>query len=64
MKKLSKEQINRNLSNVKASLAVEGQVPSRETLESGKKYLQGELSSKEAIHSITKRLLDKKERLQ
>ena len=64
MRKMSEKQINRAISNVKATLAVEGLIPSNATLESGKRYLQGKITSKEAIGSITQRIYAKKERLQ
>ena len=61
---MTEEQINRTISSVKATLAVEGLTPSKATLESGKRFLQQEITSQEAIGSITKRILAKKERLQ
>ena len=61
---MTEEQINRTISSVKATLAVEGLTPSKATLESGKRFLQREITSQEAIGSITKRILAKKERLQ
>lgn len=64
MQKMTENQINRAILNVKATLAVEGLTPSKATIESGRKFLQGEITSQEAINSITKRILAKKERLQ
>lgn len=61
---MTEKQINRAISSVRATLAVEGLTPSKATLESGKRFLQGEITSQEAINSITKRIMAKKERLQ
>ena len=61
---MNEKQISRAISNVKATLAVEGLTPSKATLESGKRFLEGEITSQEAIGAITKRILSKKERLQ
>lgn len=63
MNKMTEKQINRAILSVKATLAVEGLTPSKSTLESGKKFLQGKITSQEALDSITKRILAKKERL-
>ncbi|MDK2800000.1 MAG: hypothetical protein PWP27_1746 [Clostridiales bacterium] len=64
MEKMTEKQINKAIVSVKATLAVEGLTPSKATLESGRRFLQGEITSQEAIGSITKRILAKKERLQ
>lgn len=64
MRSMTEKQINRAMSCVKATLAVEGLSPSNTTLESGKRFLKGEISSQEAINSITERILAKKEGLQ
>lgn len=64
MRKMTEKQITRAISSVRATLAVEGLTPSKSTLESGRRFLQGEITSQEAINSITKRIMAKKERLQ
>lgn len=64
MRQMTVTQINNAILNVKATLAVDGLTPNEETIESGRKFLQGKITSQEAINSITKRILAKKERLQ
>lgn len=45
-------EINRMMASVQASMAVEGLKPSKKARAIGKKYLQGELTSKEAVEMI------------
>jgi len=45
-------QIERVIANVQASMAVEGLKPSAKAQVIGKKYLEGKISSKEAITKI------------
>ena len=61
---LTEKQVRRALVNVKATLAVEGLKPSKATLRLGRSYLQGKITSQEAISAITHRIISKKERLQ
>ena len=49
MKKMTERQIERALANVKATLAIEGLAPGQAVLKSGKSYLQGRITSQEAI---------------
>jgi hypothetical protein len=46
------EEIKRVTANVQASMAVEGMKPSRKARVIGKQYLEGKLSSKEAVTKI------------
>lgn len=64
MRKMTDSQIKKSISNVKATLAIEGLSPSNDTIESGKRFLKGEISSNEAISSITRRILVKRDKLQ
>lgn len=48
------EKINRVIANVKTSMAVEGIRPSRKAQVIGRQYLEGKISSKEAIAKIRK----------
>lgn len=59
MKSMSNKEINRSLSNVKATLAVEGLSMHRRSVIDGRKYLKGELSSQQAIENIKKYILSK-----
>ncbi|MFZ3171022.1 MAG: hypothetical protein WA118_03435 [Carboxydocellales bacterium] len=53
MKTLSESQIKRSISNVKATLAVEGIVMGRRAIVNGRRFLKGQLSSEEVIGDIT-----------
>ena len=64
MREMTEKQVRRALINVKATLAIEGLKPSITTLKMGRSYLQGEITSQEAINTITHRIITKKERLQ
>lgn len=59
MRLMSDKDINRSLSNVKATLAVEGLNMPRRSVIDGRKYLRGELSSQQAIDNIRKYILEK-----
>ncbi len=63
MKTMTERQIERAISNVNATLAVEGLKPSRFTVGYGKRYFRDEISIDEAIKLTTRRILIKKERL-
>ena len=51
---MPKEKINvrKALASVNASMAVEGLRPSRKTVSLGRKYLEGKITSQEAINKI------------
>jgi hypothetical protein len=49
---MTREEIERAISNVKATLAVEGLEPSELAIELGRKMLMGEITSEEAINKI------------
>lgn len=59
MKKMSSKEIDEIIENVKASLAVENIKVDNISVITGKKYLNGEISSKEAIDSITEYIRNK-----
>jgi hypothetical protein len=51
-KKLTEPEIEKAISNVEATLAVEGLKVSKESKEHSRKYLRGEITSEEAIDQI------------
>jgi len=54
MRLLSDNEIKKCLSNVKATLAVEGLKMNRRTIANGSRYLKGKVTSQQAIDDITK----------
>lgn len=46
------EEIERVIANVKASMAVEGMKPSKKAQSIGRQYLEGKISSQEAVAKI------------
>ena len=60
MKSMSDKEIEQSIENVKATLAVENLDLNELNIEDGKKYLKGQMSSKEAIGHITKYIKSKK----
>lgn len=50
--KLSDEEIELMIANVKASVAMEGMEPSKETEEIGRRYLKGEITEEDALKEI------------
>ena len=60
MRVLSDKEINKTISNVKATLAVEGLTMSRRAIVNSRKYLKGELSSQQVIDNITNYITQKK----
>lgn len=64
MKKMTEKQIEKAISNVRSTLAVENLKPSHISISYGRKYLRGEITSQEAIESIKQRILSKKEKLE
>jgi len=52
MKKLSQQEIDKIISNVKATLAIEGLSASEESTEWSKQFLQGKLTSEEVLELI------------
>ncbi len=63
MRTMTEMQIKKAISNVNATLAVEGLKPSRITVGYKKRYFRDEISIHEAIKLTTRRILIKKERL-
>lgn len=63
MRKMSENQIQKAISNVTATLAVEGLKASKVTITYGRKFFNDEISIDEAVKLTTKRILLKKERL-
>ena len=63
MRKMTEGQIKKAISNVHATLAVEGLKPSKVTISYGKKFFRDEISIDEAIKLTTRRIMAKKERL-
>ena len=63
MRILTQKQIKRAISNVNASLAIEGLKTSRTTMIHGQKILQGEIDIDDAIKITTKKILAKKRQL-
>ena len=53
MKTLTDTEIERSLSNVKATLAVEGLIMSKKSIDFGRKYLSGKITSNEVIEHFT-----------
>ena len=51
---MSDSEINKNLSNVKATLAIEGLKMNKRAIANGKRYLNGKVTSEQAIDNITK----------
>ncbi|RAK12646.1 hypothetical protein C8C77_10753 [Halanaerobium saccharolyticum] len=56
MKRMSSKEIKEAIENVRASLAVENIEVDELSIIIGEKYLKGEISSKEAITSITEHI--------
>ncbi|MBU7006597.1 antitoxin VbhA family protein [Phosphitispora fastidiosa] len=54
MKLMSDNEIKKNLSNVKATLAIEGLKMNKRAITNGHRYLRGKVTSEQAIDDITK----------
>jgi hypothetical protein len=54
MKLMSDSEIKKNLSNVKATLAIEGLKMNKRAITNGNRYLRGKVTSEQAIDDITK----------
>lgn len=63
MRKMTDEQIRRAISNVGATLAVEGLKPSRRVAEYGERYFRDEINIEEAVNMTMKGILEKKQQL-
>lgn len=63
MRKMSEKQIRKAISNVTATLAVEGLKANKVTIGYGRKFFKDEISIDEAVRLTTRRILAKKERL-
>lgn len=61
MRAMSKEQIKKAISNVNATLAVEGLEPSQSAIDFGEKYFKNEITIEDAIKMTTEKILLKKE---
>lgn len=59
MRLMSDNEIKKSLSNVRATLAVEGLKMNKRAIATGCKYLKGKVSSQQAIDDITKYIMGK-----
>ena len=50
--RMKPEEVERVIANVQASMAVEGMKPSAKARAIGRQYLEGKISSKEAVNKI------------
>ena len=58
---MTQQQIDKIISNVKATLALSDRIPSETVIKNAVKHLKGEMTSQEVIDEITERILRKKE---
>ena len=52
--KMTPEEVERVIANVHASMAVEGMIPSTQARAIGRHYLEGKITSNEALNKIKK----------
>lgn len=59
MRLMSDKNIKRSISNVRATLGVEGVKMNRRSIVYGTKYLRGQITSEQAIDEITRYIMSK-----